>query len=143
MAALRAGDFYSSTGPELLDVRLARGDSTPDSASSAGSVTVRCSPARSICLVADGPLGGRVNAGPDGYALRGRILEETEVVEPSSPSERHRPAVTAAEFALTGRERYARIEVEDHVGGIAWSNPLFVQRAAEDHGWRMPGTRRP
>jgi histidinol phosphatase-like PHP family hydrolase len=44
LAALKAGHFYSSTGPELHDVRL-----------EAGRITVRCSPARKVLLTGGVP----------------------------------------------------------------------------------------
>jgi hypothetical protein len=119
MAALRAGALYCSTGPALQEVRADWGASP---GGRPGQVSVRCSPARSVSLVADGPLGGRVNAGPSGYALRAEIVEQHDVTSPTAGETR---AITAARFQLTGRERYVRVEVEDHAGGIAWSNPLF------------------
>ncbi|MFF9870124.1 CehA/McbA family metallohydrolase [Streptomyces sp. NPDC013953] len=44
VAALKAGHFYSSTGPELYDVRL-----------EGGRITVRCSPARKVLLTGGVP----------------------------------------------------------------------------------------
>ncbi|MEU3036587.1 CehA/McbA family metallohydrolase [Streptomyces griseoaurantiacus] len=44
LAALKAGHFYSSTGPELHDVELAD-----------GMVSVRCSPARKVLLTGGAP----------------------------------------------------------------------------------------
>lgn len=51
LAALKAGHFYSSTGPELHDVRVEE-----------GVVTVRCSPARKVLLTGGAP-GGQVVQG--------------------------------------------------------------------------------
>jgi hypothetical protein len=55
------------------------------------------------------------------------VLEEIEVAPPDRVVGEGVPAIIAAEFSLIGIERYARIEVEDYAGGVAWSNPLFVR----------------
>ncbi|MGH2369300.1 MAG: PHP domain-containing protein, partial [Chloroflexota bacterium] len=47
MAALRAGHFYASTGPEIQDVRWEPAGETGGQPAG-GTVTVRCSPVRSI-----------------------------------------------------------------------------------------------
>ncbi|GLW58256.1 CehA/McbA family metallohydrolase [Kitasatospora phosalacinea] len=52
LAALKAGHYYSSTGPELFDVSL-----------TGGRITVRCSPARKV-LVTGGRPGKQVATGP-------------------------------------------------------------------------------
>lgn len=44
LAALKAGHYYSSTGPELHDIRL-----------DDGTITVRCSPARKILITGGAP----------------------------------------------------------------------------------------
>jgi len=125
MAALRAGHFYASTGPEILDVRW-----EPDAAAgtddepAGGTVSVRCSPVRSITLVADATKGGRLNAGAFGMALRARRLRPSGH-NPEGVSDGS--LLTGGEFFLTGRERYARIQVEDGLGRRAWTNPLFVR----------------
>jgi len=51
LKALEAGAFYSSTGPEIHDLRLED-----------GVVTVRCSPAKHVHFVCDWALGGAVHA---------------------------------------------------------------------------------
>ncbi|MFG2884888.1 CehA/McbA family metallohydrolase [Streptomyces sp. NPDC048297] len=51
LAALKAGHYYSSTGPELHDVRL-----------DGGQITVRCSPARKVLLTGGAP-GAQVREG--------------------------------------------------------------------------------
>jgi hypothetical protein len=93
-----------------------------------GTVSVRCSPARAVTLVADGTKGGRVNAGPFGMALRGRRLRDAGN-RPEGVLEGE--LLSGAEFVLTGQERYARIQIEDAHGRCAWTNPLFV-RTAQD-----------
>ncbi|TXJ83362.1 phosphotransferase [Streptomyces lavendulae] len=51
LAALKAGHYYSSTGPELHDIRL-----------DGGQITVRCSPARKVLLTGGAP-GAQVREG--------------------------------------------------------------------------------
>ncbi|MDQ3700325.1 MAG: CehA/McbA family metallohydrolase [Chloroflexota bacterium] len=140
MAALSAGHFYASCGPEIYDVRW---EPAPDGGESGaagsgekgpgalagGTVTVRCSPARSITLVADATKGGRLNAGALGMALRARRRRSAGYGADAG----HGPEgtvdgqlLTGGEFTLTGQERYARIQVEDERGRCAWTNPLFV-----------------
>ncbi|MFJ8621986.1 CehA/McbA family metallohydrolase [Kitasatospora sp. NPDC093550] len=53
LAALKAGYYYSSTGPEIHDIRL-----------DDGLVTVRCSPARKVMLTGGAP-GAKVLQGED------------------------------------------------------------------------------
>ncbi|MFF2778564.1 CehA/McbA family metallohydrolase [Streptomyces sp. NPDC058052] len=53
LAALKAGHYYSSTGPELLDISL-----------TSEHITVRCSPARQI-LITGGAPGAQVVQGAD------------------------------------------------------------------------------
>jgi hypothetical protein len=117
MAALRAGRFYASAGPEIYDVQWEP---------AGGVVTVRCSPARAVSLVADATRGGRLNAGPFGMAHRARRLR-TETNRPEGVLEGE--LLTGAEFLLTGQERYVRVQVEDAHGRCAWTNPLFVRGA--------------
>ena len=90
LAAIRNGHFYSSTGPEIHDVRFAD-----------GKVSVRCSPARRISVMASRATGRSFLAG------RGGLLTEVE-------------------RELSGNERYVRIEVEDAEGRQAWTNPQAV-----------------
>ena len=110
MAALRAGHFYASTGPGILDVRW-----EPDAAAgtddepAGGTVSVRCSPVRSVTLVADATKGGRLNAGAFGMALRARRLR------PSG----HNPEGVSDGSLLTGGEFFPHREgaLRPHPGG--------------------------
>jgi hypothetical protein len=123
MAALRAGHFYASNGPEIYDVQLALegdGESVPYT----GKIVVRCSPARSIALVADPTRGNRLNAGPFGMSLRAKRLRPTGQ-GPQGVLEGE--LLTGCEFTLTGLERYVRVQVEDAQGRCAWTNPLFMR----------------
>jgi hypothetical protein len=126
MGALRAGHFYASCGPEILDVTWEpqEGAGPGGDEPAGGTVTVRCSPVRAITLVADATKGGRLNAGAFGMALRARRLRDGGH-NPQGVTDGSR--LTGGEFHLTGRERYARIQVEDERGRAAWTNPLFVR----------------
>jgi hypothetical protein len=123
VAALRAGHYYASAGPEIYDVQLALegdGGAVPYT----GKISVRCSPAQSIALVADPTRGGRVNAGPFGMARNARRLRPNGQ-GPEATVEGD--LLTGAEFTVTGIERYVRVQVEDVHGRCAWTNPLFMR----------------
>jgi hypothetical protein len=128
LTALRLGHFYCSSGPEILDVRWEPAGNR-NGVPYGGVVTVRCSAARSVALVANATRGSRLNAGPFGMASRATRLR----------TERNRPEgvidgelLTGAQFELQGNETYARIQVEDTLGRCAWTNPLFVRTAEEE-----------
>jgi hypothetical protein len=94
-----------------------------------GAVTVRCSAARSVALVADATRGARVNAGPFGMTQRARRLR-SETGRPEGVIEGE--LLTGAELLLQGNERYVRVQVEDAQGRCAWTNPLFVRTMEEE-----------
>jgi hypothetical protein len=124
MEALRAGHFYASCGPEIHDVRWEPATEVAGQPSG-GTVTVRCSPARSITLVADATRGGRLNAGTFGMALRARRLPSPSGHSPEGVLDGQH--LTGGVFSLTGLECYVRVQVEDDAGRRAWTNPLFVR----------------
>ncbi len=128
MDALRAGHFYASNGPEILDVRW-EPEGTRNGVPYGGAVTVRCSPVRSVSLVADATRGSRVNAGPFGMTQRARRLRG-ETGRPEGVLEGE--LLTGAELQLQGNERYVRVQVEDALGRCAWTNPLFVRTIEEE-----------
>jgi hypothetical protein len=102
--ALRAGRFYSTTGPRIESVVVAD-----------DAVVVACSPAESVTLVTAATGGARVNAGRMGYRSRARVLEE-------APS---------GELVQVRLERwpsmpYGRVEVTDARGRRAWTNALWL-----------------
>ncbi len=97
LEALRTGAFYSTMGPEIVDLDIRAADG-----SAAGrEVVVRCSPAQAITFKAQRSRGRHVLA-PAGERL------------------------TEAAFPLTGSERYVRVEITAPDGKKAWSNPLFL-----------------
>ena len=104
LAALRAGSFYSSTGPRILELAL-----------SEETVEVRSTPARSVTLVAGPTKGASVNAGRLGYSHRCELLETNEDGE-----------ITAARLGRPASSPYGRLEVQDAHGRIAWTNPLWI-----------------
>ena len=90
IAAMRRGHFYASTGPEIEHVGI-----------SDGRVSVRCSPARRVSVMAARQFGRSYSGTSD-------------------------DPLTVLEHPLNGNEQYVRIEVEDEAGRIAWSNPRRV-----------------
>lgn len=96
LAALAAGRFYASTGPDLEDVHLEVGGS-----GEGWEALVRCSPCRRVNFLCDRGLGRSVNAPP------GETLSE-------------------ARFRLRPEATYLRVECVDVAGRSAWSNPLPV-----------------
>jgi hypothetical protein len=102
--ALREGRFYASAGPKLRDVVIE--DTT---------VTVRCSPVRSVRL-RSGPWDGcAVNAELGMGNWRGDIRQRDGD-----------GLITVARFEFPEFWRWARIEVEDVRGRRAWSNPFVL-----------------
>ena len=100
LAALRSGAYYSTMGPEILDLEIVETAGSHKSAQPGRKVVVRCSPAQSITFKAQRSRGRRV------LPASGELLTE-------------------AEYLLTGSERYVRVEVTAPDGRKAWSNPLF------------------
>jgi hypothetical protein len=104
LAALRAGAFYSSTGPTIEELTV-----------EGGVVEVRTSPVRSVVLMTGRTRGASVNAGRSGYAYRGEVLDR-----------RDDGGITAARLSAPRQAPYGRIEVTDENGGRAWTNPLWI-----------------
>jgi hypothetical protein len=104
LSALREGRFYSSTGPRL------HGLTTTETA-----VEVRCTPARSVTLVAGRMKGSAVNAGRLGYTSRAEVLEVDD-----------RGLIVAARLERPAFTPYGRLELRDAEGGRAWTNPLWI-----------------
>jgi len=87
MAALRAGSFYASCGPELGDVRIQE-----------GVLRVACSPVSEIRFVCRGACGGCQ-------------------WQPGSGD------LTDGEFRVPASPGYVRVQIVDHQGRSAWTNP--------------------
>ncbi len=104
LEALRVGAFYSSAGPRILALVVEE-----------GGVEVRCTPARSVTLLAGRARGARANAGEDGYRHRAEILELDEAGE-----------IVAARLERAAGTPYGRLEVADSQGRTAWTNPLWI-----------------
>lgn len=103
LAALRSGCFYASEGPLIETVRV-----------DPGSVEVRCSPCRSVTLLAGSRSGTAVHAGRLGYR------HGAEVLEVGADG-----LVTAARLDLPESAPFARLELVDARGRRAWSNPVW------------------
>lgn len=90
LAALKAGHYYSSTGPQIYDIRV-----TPRE-----KLYVRCSAASRIFVT------GRSATARTAYGN----------------------GITEAEFDLKRFDSaYCRVTVRDHLGGSAWSNPIWFE----------------
>jgi hypothetical protein len=103
LAALDGGAFYSSTGPEIEALETDRDD-----------VRVRCSPARSVTLMAGRTKGARVNSGDGAYVYSGEVL----ATDGSG-------LITEARLTRPLGTSHARLEVEDPAGRRAWTNALW------------------
>ena len=104
LEALRTGSFYGSTGPSINSV-------TVDDA----TVTVECSPAKSVTLVCSRARGARANAGRRGYPKDSEILARDSA-----------GLITAVRLERPYNVPYGRIEVADADGRRAWTNPLWT-----------------
>jgi hypothetical protein len=104
LAALRAGSFYGSTGPEILGVEI------EDDA-----IVVRCSPAESVTLVSSRKRGARANAGRLGYPNKSQILSRDAA-----------GSITACRLERPATSPYGRVEVADTSGRRAWTNSLWT-----------------
>lgn len=104
LEALRAGSFYGSTGPEITGVEIAD-----------DVITVHCSPAASVTLLAGRARGARANAGRLGYP------NNSEIVERDSAG-----LITACRLEKPWNTPYGRLEVADAVGRRAWTNALWI-----------------
>ena len=103
--ALRAGQFYGSTGPEIRGVEV-----------SDDEVVVRCSPAASVTLYCGRWRGARANAGRLGYPNLSRIVERDDDGLITRVA-LQRPWDGGA---------YGRVEVKAADGTKAWTNPLWT-----------------
>ena len=102
--ALRAGRFYSSAGPEIRELAL-----------DDGAVTLRCTPAVSVTILAGRRRGARANAGRLGYPHHSEILERDAD-----------GLITAVRLERPRDTPYGRLEVADAGGRKAWTNPLWL-----------------
>jgi hypothetical protein len=105
LAALRAGDFYGSTGPQIRGVEV-----------SDDEVLVRCSPAASVTLYCGRTRGARANAGRLGYPNLSRVLERSD----------DGAIVAVALQRPWDGGRYGRVEIRAADGTKAWTNPLWT-----------------
>ena len=97
LAALKAGRFYSSQGPRIIDVDI-----------SANEVTVECSPVNSIAI-----LTGTSRALTHiGRAITGAIFDIAKATERA--------------WVNPGPVDWFRIVVIDAAGRRAWTNPIWV-----------------
>jgi hypothetical protein len=100
--ALRRGDFYASTGPEILAVDVRD-----------GAVEVNCSEAASVTLRSGPWDGSRVNADERALDYRAATVER-------GPG----GGIVAARLELPEYWAWGRVEVGGADGTCAWSNPF-------------------
>ncbi len=112
LEALRQGHFYASTGPEVRSVVLRD-----------GRVEVECSPAQAIQLVCDPTRGSYIGAGGWAGAVRASRRRPEQMQEAVVDGQ----LLTGATFELSRSPRYARVQVIDPAGRMAWTSPLFVE----------------
>ena len=104
LAALAAGSFYGSTGPEILGVEV-----------SDEEVVVRCSPAAAVTLYSGRRHGARANEGRLGYPNNAQVLERDA-----------EGRITAVLLRRPYEAPYGRVEVVDKAGRKAWTNALWT-----------------
>lgn len=103
LAALKAGHFYSSTGPQIHDIQVVPGE----------KISVACSPATQILLLGRGSMSRRTKQNGTG---RGLISQQAD----------DKGLVTAAELSLDDFDSpFCRVTVIAPDGGRAWSNPIW------------------
>ena len=103
LQALREGTFYSSTGPLIRGVEV-DGD----------GLELRCTPCRSVTLVAGRCEGAAAHAGRLPYCHRARVLERADDGR-----------ITRARLEIPSGAAHVRVEIADGGGGRAWTNPLW------------------
>jgi hypothetical protein len=105
--ALRAGDFYSSTGPSIESLEV-----------DGNAIVVRTSPAQSVTLVSARHRGARANAGRLGYPNASTILERDSA-----------GLITACRLEKPPLAPFGRVVVSDTRACRAWTNPLWTAAA--------------
>lgn len=105
--ALRAGSFYSSTGPSIESLEV-----------DGNAIIVRSSPAQSVTLVTARHRGARANAGRLGYPNASTILERDSA-----------GLITACRLERPPLAPFGRVVVSDTRACRAWTNPLWTPAA--------------
>ena len=104
MNALCTGAFYSTQGPEIIDIYLIETETTNRDGEkvTARQVQVKCSPAMSITFKAQRSRGRHISA-PAGETI------------------------TEASWTLSGQEKYVRAEITAPDGKKAWTQPIIFR----------------
>jgi len=103
LTALKAGHFYSSTGPQIHDIQITPGE----------KISIVSSPATQILLLGQKSLSRRTKQQGDG---RGLISQQQD----------DQGLISAAELSLDDFDSpFCRVIVVDANGGRAWSNPIW------------------
>ncbi len=101
MASIRSGHYYSTQGPEIKDMSITE-----------KKLSIECSPVSNIYFIC-GNYGGRNE-------------EMFRSLQDGLNYVREDYTFTSAEYQITGNEKYIRVEIIDHKGKRAWSNPIFL-----------------
>jgi hypothetical protein len=104
LAALAAGSFYGSTGPEIHAVEVSEEE-----------VVVRCSPAVAVTLYSGRWRGARANEGRLGYPNNSQVLDRDA-----------EGRITAVRLRRPYEAPYGRVEVVDRAARKAWTNALWI-----------------
>ncbi len=102
VAALRAGAFYASAGPAIVDLQR-----------SGDEVEVVCGPASSVVLHSSFERGTAIRADHRGMQQHGRILERDDA-----------SLVRRARLGVDPRASFVRVVVTDTSGRSAWTNTI-------------------
>lgn len=117
LAALKAGEFYSSMGPEIHDVAVEGDD-----------LVIRCSPVLSVLIAGKGGFQWKF---ADGKKIHDVWIQDAEVDvaadEAAAPSNGEEVLITEVRFpyAQIQKMEYGRITIVDRDGKYAWSNPFW------------------
>jgi hypothetical protein len=113
LEALAAGRSYATTGPRIQELSW-----------DGAGLTVRCTPARAITVLAQPPYGARINAGRHELTQHGHRLPTADGQDVEGLIEGD--LLTGAFFPSAPGLRYARVVVTDDRGRQAWTNPVWL-----------------
>jgi len=110
--ALRAGRFYSTTGPRINELTF-----------SDGVLKIGCTNAKAVTALANPPYGARITAGHHELTFRAARLRtgDGQAMEGIINGDQLSGAIFQSHPAV----RYVRLIIEDDQGRRAWTNPIY------------------